>query len=202
MGRRTIRKTLSGPMTATWSTSDNVGAGLVLSNGNLTAANNGGGISSGRATLGVSSGSARPHVFWEVKANSYAFFPLVGICTQTETLSDSLGLHAGAWTLCYYAGAPPYGYTYHSGSFAANGINYVAGDTMGFDLNMSTGILNLYWNGTLVSGAAISGLTGTIYPCYSTYGGNDYNFTANFGADLVGHPFVATQPAGSQLLHS
>ena len=158
------------------------GGNITLSNGFLTAANSGGYFLV-RASIGVSATDANPKVQWEVTVNSFAFYENLGISNSSASVNGACGSDANGWG---YIGCPVLGgtgglYTNGNGSFPAFGANYTTGDVIDFGLDMTSGTLVVYKNGTL-QGTLVTGLTGTIYPTASTYGGNVFNYTANFGA--------------------
>lgn len=158
------------------------GGNITLSNHRLTAVNSGS-YQLVRATVGVASSDANPKVQWEVKINSFSFYANVGISNSAATVNDACGNNANGWG---YIGGPAFSgtgglFTNGNGTFPPFGANYTIGDVIDFGLDMTAGTLVVYLNGTL-QGTMVTGLTGRIYPTVSTYGGNFFSYTANFGA--------------------
>lgn len=166
---------------ATWNPSDK-DSDITLSNGDLTATMTGfGGV---RSTIGKSSGKW----YFEVTVDAVAsFFRQVGIGDNAFNLNDEIGNSATGWAYNYT------GVKVTNGGGASYGDSWAAADVIGCALDMDSG--KVWWrkNGTWQAsgdpasgtGAAYTGLSGTIYAAVSAFGGNE--FTANFGASAFSH---------------
>lgn len=165
------------PTFATWNPSDK-GAGMTLSNGNLTAAV--GTVSMVRSTQSMSSGKW----YWEVTRVSGADF-VTGVAKSGASLTTALGGDANGWG---YIGSN--GNKYNSASSVAYGATIANGDVVGVALDLDGGTLTFYKNG-VSQGVAYSGLSGTFYAAFGSGNGGE-TCTANFGAT----PFTYAPPAG------
>lgn len=160
---------------ATWNPSDK-GAGITLSNGNLTETTSATAAIT-RSTISKSSGKW----YWEVKLDSGALN--AGVATSAASLVQYLGGNASGWGYFYT------GLVYNNNIGSGSNAAYTAGDTIGFALNMDTGVLTFYKN-NVAQPTTVSGLSGAIYA--ATGSNNVGTGTANFGAT----PFTYTPPSG------
>ena len=168
----------------TWNPSDKA-ASVTLSSGNLTIANNGltsyGAV---RATTGKAAGKW----YWEVVINTTggSNFIQLGIMNASATLASGYpGSDANGRG--YYQQT---GQKYVSAVASTYGASYTNGDVIGFALDMDSGTITCYKNGTS-QGVMFTSLTGTFFPaaaCYNT--GN--NVSGRFKAS----DFTQTPPAG------
>ena len=160
---------------ATWNPSD-IGAGITLSNGNLTLQDAAG--KSGRSTIGKSAGKW----YWENTVEGATGDWMIGIGNATMSLAGFVGLDANGWA--YYTSA----LAFNNGASVGYGASYTTGDVIGVALDMGAGTLAFYKNGA-AQGQAFSGLSGTIYPAV---GNGAMQVTTNFGASA----FAYSVPAG------
>ena len=165
--------TPAGP-TVTWNPAD-ISAGISLSGGDLIATASGGtfGNRMGRATSGHDASTSGGRYF-EVEVTSVlssVFNVFVGVATTSANLSG-------------YLGSDPYGWSYginatkNTGSGSNSyGTTYGTGDVIG--ILLKNGKLYFRKNGTwqnsadviAETGAAFSGLTGTLIPALSMFRG-------------------------------
>jgi len=170
------------------------GSDILLTGGYLTA-HQAGGYDQVRATIGVSATSANPRVYWEVYVNSYSSGAGLGISNRGESANTNVGQTTNGWgfILSNVGLTPTY---WHGGSGPGYGAVYTAGQYVRFALDMVAGTLTCYINNTSY-GTMASGITGTVYPSISTFGGNPFNYTVNFGATA----WAYTPPTGFVGLH-
>lgn len=165
---------------AVWNQADK-GSGLVLSEGNLVAAEAAGTWYATRATKAM----ARGKWFWEITATDASAL-VFGVANSTADMAKYVGQDAYGWG--YIASS---GLKVTNASTAAYGNSIANGDVVGVALDMDGGNLYFYKNGTIQNSgtAAYTGLTGTLYPAVSCQSGTA---TANFGQV----PFVYSVPDG------
>lgn len=174
-----------------WNPAD-AGSGLVLSDGNLTAAGSGGIYRAVRATQARSAGK---------------------FCYEAKQLavtanSSTSGFAASAMALNNYVGATavsvafqPNNHTLIAGAIALAGapnVTFAAGDTMTFCVNFSAGMIWIAKNGAWLGGGDPANTAApwvtfapglSLYPAYASPDSGNV-VRANFGAE----PFVATLP--------
>ena len=141
---------------ATWNPNDK-NAGIVLSNGNLTATCPSG-ANTVRATMGKSSGKW----YWEYLQNTTSVEP--GIANSAASLGNYLGGTANGWM--YYN----LGTKYTNYIATTYGASYVSADVLGVALDMDNGTVSFLKN-NIFQGVAYTGLTGAIYPATGSDGG-------------------------------
>lgn len=167
--------------TVTWNPSDK-DSHISLSNGNLTLTRD---TSSGafygvRATRGIdiATGSGYFEIFCGNGSNTIGPFTLLGIALATTSLTVGLGNDvsvSSGWA--YYEGD---GGKNHNGSLQAYGTAYGSSQIIG--VTVKYGSLWFARNGTWQNGgdpaagtgAAYTGLTGTVYPMVTTQAGSPY----------------------------
>ena len=180
-----MAKAVSSFTYATWNPSDK-GSNIVLSGGNLTSTNSGGG--SVRANLAKSSGKW----YWEVKV----------LATGTGTIS--IGVADSSANLTTYAGFDAHGWAYlQTGSkFTAGtpngyGSAYGINDIIGVALDMDSPSLKFYLNNTLQGVAYTSSLGTPLYPIVGAGGGaSGESLLTNFGASALTYSPPAGYNAG------
>lgn len=164
---------------ATWDPAKQ-GTGTVLSNGNLTVASTASNVC-GLATFGKSSGKW----YFEITF-TFGTQYFVGIATSLVALSNYLGAGAGGWGYWGFNG-----FMWDAGTQTAYGATYATSVTIGVALDMDNGAVyfakaNVYQNGGVPTsgaaktGAAVTGLTGTIFPAWGSSGVAIVG-TVNFG---------------------
>jgi hypothetical protein len=162
-----------------------LGAGATLSNGNLDISTDNANYGLCRSTIGVATGK-----FYCEYTIASGTATSVGICTSTTTTSDALGFSASSYA--YYAS----GQKYNNSSAASYGTAYGVGDVIGIALDMDSGTLTFYRNGTS-QGQAYSGLSGTFFFAVSdATTGAGITGSFNFGQ----RPFAYTAPSGFKAL--
>jgi len=154
---------------ATWNPAGK-GAGVSLSNGNLTVTNTA--LSMVRATLGKSAGKW----YWEMLRNNSSGGS--GIANAAAALNSYPGGDTNGWSYWYS------GLKYTNAVGLAYGATFTTGDIIGCALDMDAGTISFYKNGVL-QGVAYSGLSGVIYPAAGQTGGST---TTNFGATPFAYP--------------
>jgi hypothetical protein len=159
-------------------------AGAALSGGNLVAS-----ITAGLGSvLGTHGHDASDDRYFEITVGvtGGTLFQHVGVGKAAANVNSYLGSDANGWS---YSSAN--GNRYSNGSNAGYGATFAAGDVIG--VRVHAGNITFYKNGAS-QGLAWSGITGTVYPAWSTgtSGAGTRTATLNVGAS----PFVAL-PAGS-----
>jgi len=168
-----------GPVYATWDPSKKYTV-IALSNSNLTAQTSSGGV---LATVGKTSGKW----YWELYLTSVTIyqghiFAVARDTTGAITNSNYLGFDSNSWSWIYWlSGAINASYYNSSIVVASYGPTYVTGDVISIALDMNSGSLYMYKNGTLIGTAISSGISGTIYPAWGTYAGQPGTVTLNCG---------------------
>lgn len=180
------------PVYAIWNSSD-MSPTITLSNGSLTATNDGTANGQVRATVGVSSGKW----YWETTFHRDVAFGQwitpAGISKTSELTTQYIGETAGgaSWTTDTDGGS--FGSKW-SGGTQTTGYNttsaWVDGDVVGMALDMDAGTITVYRNNVSL-GVMYSGLSGTYYPATGSSFEPGYAI-ANFGATA----FVYTPPNG------
>jgi hypothetical protein len=154
------------------------GAGMGVTDGNLTATVSSAGIV--LSTIGVSTGKW----YWEMTRNGSAD-NVIGIANASVSRTAYLGSDANGWG---YIGSN--GNKINAATSAAYGAAYASGVVVGVALDMTAGTLTFYRN-NVSQGTAYSSLTGTLFAAFGTSNAGDSAF-ANFGQQ----PFVYTAPSG------
>ena len=164
------------------------GGDSVISDGGLdgTSAT---GNSTGRTvgTMAVSSGAW----YWEVAVSSAVGGPVycVGIAAASEYTEDALGTTSASYA--YLSTAQKR----NAGTSSAYGATYTNLDVIGVALDLSTGTLTFYKNGTS-QGSAYTGLSGSFVPAFSDNSSAQARFQVNFGQ----RPFTYAAPSGHKAL--
>jgi hypothetical protein len=181
---------------ATWNPSDK-NANVTLSNGNLTAAgNNSSFYYPVRATIGKSTGKWYWEEFIDMAALSGFNYQVSGVGNSSASLANGqyVGANVNSWAYHNLNGNK-----YTNAVNTAYGATYITGVTIGIALDMTNGAIyfakNNAWqnggdptSGAAKTGAAYTGLTGTLYPMTSFLGQNNSTGsknTANFGATAL-----------------
>lgn len=163
----------SGPVAVTWNPSDK-SANITLSSGNLVATKTAGGEANNaslRATQGRDAADAGGFYFEVVVTTATTSpFIVVGVANSSQVLTSYIGNSTNGWS--YYEQT---GDKYTGGSGSAYGSSYTTGDVIG--VLLKNGKLYFRKNGTwqnsadpdAETGAAFTGLTGTLYPAASLY---------------------------------
>lgn len=157
--------------TTTWNPADK-SAEITLSNGNRTATKGtSNALKSARATSGI---SATDSGYFEVRIDQTGTsnFMLIGVGTASATLASFVGNDANGWGYYQQTGQK---YTNNVGT--AYGTAYVDADVIGVAFNNGSVWFarNNTWqnsgNPAANTGAAFTGITGTIFPMASLYTG-------------------------------
>jgi hypothetical protein len=155
---------------------------ITLANGNLDAQTTDANWRSVRGNIGMSSGKW----YWEITLGS-ATYNVHGIGLASAALDAYPGSSAGSYGWIYNG-------TLSGGSSTGTGAAY--GTVIAFAFNADTGRLDLYNDGTLLSGY-FSGLpAGTYFPMFGVYGPSIGLAQVNFGQ----RPFAYTAPSGFKAL--
>jgi hypothetical protein len=146
---------------------------FTLSDGNLKVASGGSNNGNSRSTFAVSSGKW----YWEARVNNTGTAHTIGITTKSASLSTYLGNHAND-----YAYARD-GTKWNNNSSSSYGSSYANGDNIGIALDLDSGTITFYKNGSS-QGTAFSSLSGEFFPAFGDIAGaDDINWIANFGQD-------------------
>lgn len=177
-----MRRAFAGVASLVYATlnSADKAASFTLSGGDLvnTTSSTAGQV---RSTVGKSSGQW----YWEVILSGSLSGNVTGISTAASSVNTATGNDANSRG--YNSG----GLLYNNSSGSGYGSSSVAGDVLGFALDMTAGTLTIYKNGTSM-GVAATGLTGTWYAsCGMRNGGNGLVSTCKFTP-----PFAYTPPGG------
>ncbi len=156
--------------TVTWNPSDTQG-GITLSNGNLTATRTAGSSGRTRATVGVSSGKYYFEVRADLVSASSGIWG-VGVANLAQSNGAFIGGDANSWA--YYNDGKKYNL---SASGVAFGATFTTADVIGIAYDMTLGRIWFAKNNTWQASGdpanntspAFTGLTGTLYPCYTPY---------------------------------
>lgn len=172
---------------STWNSADK-GADLVLSNGNLTitpGAAMPGSYESCRSTNAKSAGK----LYFEVRCDvaGASNYGMIGVA------DSAMPTYAGG-TSYPGGGATGWGYyeqtgdKYHLAAATPYGSAFVAGNIIGVAVDLGAGLIWFSLNGawqasgspSAGTGAAFSGLTGSLFPAIGIYGISGSTFTARF----------------------
>lgn len=160
-------------------------AASTLTNGNLTTSRTGTAGGHNRvSTMDVSSG----RWYWEVVCTSVAANGVIGIFTESQVGSGA---------------DPAYAYVTNGqksvgGTLSTYGASLASGDVVGVALDLTSGEITFYKNGTS-QGVASTGVSGTFFPGVrhaNAAGTGTYDF--NFGQ----RPFAYTPPTGFKALNT
>lgn len=162
----------------TWDTI-NIGTGITLSNGNLTAV-----IPSTVSTVRATKGKMVGKWYWEVKVDVVGF-ALIGIVNKDTSLS--VGNFTQLTTKYYYYNGNKYA------GATAYGASYTTGDTISVLLDLDIGTIEFYKNG-VSQGVAFTDVKtlGEVFPAITNGSGGSNTTTTNFGAT----PFTYVIPSG------
>ncbi|MEK4074087.1 MULTISPECIES: SPRY domain-containing protein [Paenibacillus] len=161
---------------------NDMGAGNVLKNGNLTVTNTQ--TTSVRATHGKTSGKW----YWEVKFDAGNNNYMLGVSNKSYPI-DSLVPNNANWRAYYGANG------YKLPAYVTYGLSSVAGDVIGIALDIDSGTISFYKNGVSM-GASHTDLKqlGEVFATFSSYITDTKTMTFNFGAS----PFLYAVPSGFQ----
>jgi hypothetical protein len=162
---------------------------ITISNGNLDLSiGTSGAWRTAVSTFSISSGKW----YWEVKINTASDVGdvMIGIAAITAIPTTS---YSGSNATSYgYSGG---GSKFNNGSSTAYGASMSAGDTIGVSLDMSTGDLVFYRNGSS-QGTAFTVSTTTSYVAAVSGASTTPTYSLNFGQ----RPFAYTAPSGFKAL--
>ena len=160
-----------------------------LTNGNLDVSMPSSGYGAVRGTIGVSSGKW----YWEVTPTSLSAGTQLGIAGVSAAFSSSTQIGALSTGYSYIDSGHKYGAGVYTFSY---GASFTTSDVIGVALDLDTGTLTFYKNGTS-QGSAFTGLSGTFSPAISDNSTSASSaFTFNFGQ----RPFAYTAPSGFKAL--
>jgi hypothetical protein len=158
---------------------------VTVTNSNLLSTTTVGGAPLVRGSLGVTSGKW----YWEITPTSMTRAS-IGIANNFANPANEVGGDANSWGYLQDARK------YNGGTATSYGATYANNDVIGVALDMDAGTLTFYKNGT-TQGQAFSGITGTIFPACSRFGGTGTDTLAwNFGQ----RSFAYTPPTGFKAL--
>ena len=169
-------------MAMTWNPIDK-GAGITLSNGNLTASGPPSGWQAVRSVLSKNSGKW----YWEIKVDMTGANFFIGIGTSLETLTYPGDTTEG------YGYSSSNGYKFHS-SGSAYGDTFTTNDIISVALDLDNGKIwwakNGIWqaSGNPAAGTnpAYTSVSGDFFAMVGLYG-TENEVTANFGATAFSH---------------
>ena len=172
---------------ATWNPLDTI-SGNTFSNGNLDIQTVTAAYGTCRGTIGVSTGKW----YWEINVLDETGGGQIGILDSVSPLPSEPYLAAKGYI--YF----DFGSKGNNSSQAGYGASYTTGDLIGVALDLDTGTLTFYKNGSS-QGTAYSGLpSGTVFfPVIADYqSANSSKFALNAGQ----RPFAYTAPSGFKAL--
>jgi hypothetical protein len=143
---------------------------IVYSEGNLKLTQSTTNADAAVASIGMSSGKW----YWEVLNVGGNTSP--GIGNSSMGHYNYVGSDANGWS--YFIN----GDKYNNAVATSYGASYTAGDIIGVAYDADTGDLTFYKNG-VSQGVAFSGLSGEMFPAFSTSNGVNVTNVANFGQD-------------------
>lgn len=162
------------------------GAGVTLSNGNLTAACSGGSV-----VLAIKAVGGSEDKYCEFTVNS-ATEVSIGVHSGGGTFNNMPGFD-GTNSVGYYGSN---GNVYYNGSTTGtSGASYGAGDVIGVRLQAASNALSLYKNGVLQATYTNVNVSGKVYMAVGSFSGGSCNVTANFGPTMA-----YSIPSGSSLI--
>jgi len=155
------------------------GTGVTLSNEGLTATSTSGGWETVRSALAI--GPSYPYFEIKIEASSNT---MLGVCVGSVPSTSYAGQYANGFTL---HGAD--GNLYHAGSNTMQNMTFATGDVVGVYVNLETGQLTYYKNGT--KSFVYSGVdknSSEVYAVASFAGANKVTLVArpSLPNDLVG----------------
>jgi len=166
---------------------DQVGA--TISNGNLDLVLAAGSTSIACGSIGVSSGKW----YWEITPTAMTLTAaMVGIANLNASISSRSYVYAEGW---YYY---PTALKFNNNSSSAYGASFTTNDVIGVALNMDSGEVTFYKNGSSHGVAFNSGISGKVISAAMNNGTGTgtQSFTANFGQ----RPFIHAAPSGFKAL--
>ncbi|MFK2904584.1 hypothetical protein ISP17_11460 [Dyella ginsengisoli] len=186
----------AGPTAVTWNPSDK-GPDIVLSSGNLAAAPSGSYTTheAVRATLSRSTG--KWCIEFECTATGASNYTVVGLANSSMALGPSSmafpGSDANGWGYYELDGSK-----YHNGTSAAYGASYGIGDVITAYWDADAGLLWYAKNGAVQAGgdpaagtgAAFSGVTGTLFPALNIFASNGGSFSLRPGSSTIAYPIA------------
>jgi hypothetical protein len=176
--------TLTGAENANFAVLNAIDKTMIVSAGNLNAAQNAAAYVGARATFGITSGKW----YWEMVVTSAPSIQSHGLATSAWGLSSAFT--AGSWF--YHMD----GTKYLQGVNTAYGASYTTGDVLGFAFDADAGTITCYKN-SVTQGVLASGLTsGPYFTALTMYGTGNVNY--NFGQ----RPFSYTPPTGFKSLNT
>jgi len=161
------------------------GSSVGLSNGNLQFTESGGGPDCGRATFAIPSSGKW---YWETLLGAVGSGCNIGIATGSTALTAGGALTGVLYQFSGYVAINGWG------SSGAYGGAYTTNDLIGIAVDMDTGTITFYKNGTSL-GAAYSSLSAAIQ-YFPFFQGTTTTWIANFGQ----RPFAYTAPSGFKAL--
>lgn len=158
---------------------------VTVTGANLVSTTTIGGAPLVRGSMGVTSGKW----YWEITPTSMSRAS-IGIANNFANPALEVGGDANSWGYLQDARK------YNGGTATSYGATYANNDVIGVGLDMDAGTLTFYKNG-VSQGQAFSGITGTIFPACSRFGGTGTDVLAwNFG----NRSFAYTPPSGFKAL--
>lgn len=164
------------------------GSSVTLSNANLQYTKSGTAWtgSGSRGTFGVSSGKW----YWEATVATAVTNMMIGVNLNSTSLSNAYSNPTDSWT--YYTAGTKFG---NGSGNVSYGASYTTNDVIGVALNMDSGTLTFYKNGTSQGTAFSTGISGnTMFPLVACAEAGSW--IANFGQ----RAFAYTAPSGYKAL--
>lgn len=197
----TVTVTSAAAITGTWNTSDKAAA-VTLSGGNLTASSN----PADSAFAGVRGTVSKSTGQWafEVTVGSFPTdtYCYIGIANSTQTLTGDVDSNpTNAWI---YRSAKAASGALKHGTTSISVASYTTGDKIGIAFDGDADTVSFYKNGAYQG--AFTGITGTVYPFFSSYDGSGAGtsavaVTANFaGAFTYNYDSPNSPATGSPII--
>lgn len=157
--------------------------------GNLKVTTNATNSTTALATMAVSTGKW----YWEMRPTTVVSATQIGIFNANASVSTStyLGQDANGWA---YSSN---GVKINNASSVAYGATFTSNDVIGVALDLDSGTIEFYKNGTS-QGVAYTGLSGTFKPAIGEGATTSAVVEANFGQ----RPFAYTPPSGFRALNT
>ena len=166
---------------------------LTLSNGNLDVSTTSASWQNARSTIGVTSGKW----YWEftspdaaLGSNPYRAIDIGVVTGDFGNLNQYVGYGSQSWAYQNYDGNQ-----LHDSVNKGTVASWIAGDVIGFAMDLDNGTLTFYKNGTAQNTVHTDLVAGpTYFPAVSLYTNTSVSGSYNFGQRPFAHPLTGFKP--------